>query len=136
MLSAARSGVSRSETFAFLAYGGLKMWSMWNAPSDRDYYDPLGLEDVDEPEICEGCGARWDRACEEWCETNRPASEPVPVGCLAVEEQEGNSSRRPTQMMKFPVWVAFRAASQAEAHSRTAGPRRVFCAARMFELCD
>src|SRR5215469_17249112 len=64
------------------------MWSMWNAPSDRDYYDPLGLEDVDEPEICEGCGARWNRACEEWCETNRPASEPVPVSCPAVEEQE------------------------------------------------
>ena len=66
------------------------MWSMWNAPSDRDYYDPLGLDDVDEPEICEDCGARWDRACEEWCETNRPASEPVPVSCLAVEEHVGD----------------------------------------------
>jgi hypothetical protein len=30
--------------------------------------------------------------------------------------------------MTFRVWVTFRAASQAEAHSRTAGPRRVFCA--------
>ena len=38
--------------------------------------------------------------------------------------------------MRFRVWVTFRAASQAEAHSRTAGPRRVFCAARMFELTD
>src|SRR5215471_12858879 len=38
--------------------------------------------------------------------------------------------------MRFRVWVTFRAASQAEAHSRTAGPRRVFCAARMFELSD
>ena len=29
------------------------MWSMWNAPSDRDYYDPLGLDcDEDEPETC------------------------------------------------------------------------------------
>jgi hypothetical protein len=29
------------------------MWSMWNAPSDRDYYHALGLDfDVDEPEIC------------------------------------------------------------------------------------
>ena len=38
--------------------------------------------------------------------------------------------------MKFRVWVTFRAASQAEARSRTAGPRREFCAARMFELSD
>ena len=38
--------------------------------------------------------------------------------------------------MTFRVWVTFRAASQADAHSRTAGPRRVFCAARMFELSD
>jgi hypothetical protein len=36
--------------------------------------------------------------------------------------------------MRFSVWVTFRAASQAEAHSRTTGSRRVFCAARMFEL--
>ena len=38
--------------------------------------------------------------------------------------------------MRFRAWVTFRAASQAEAQSRTAGPRRVFCAARMFELSD
>jgi hypothetical protein len=38
--------------------------------------------------------------------------------------------------MRFRVWVTFRATSQAEAHSRTAGPRHVFCAARMFELSD
>jgi hypothetical protein len=38
--------------------------------------------------------------------------------------------------MRFRVWLTFRAASQAEAHSRTAGPRRAFCAARMFELSD
>ena len=38
------------------------MWSMWNAPSDRDYYDPLGAYcDEDEAEICVDCGARWDR---------------------------------------------------------------------------
>jgi hypothetical protein len=36
--------------------------------------------------------------------------------------------------MGFHVWVTFRAASQAEAHSRAAGPRRVFCAVRMFEF--
>jgi hypothetical protein len=33
-------------------------------------------------------------------------------------------------------WVTFSAASQAEAKSRTAEPRRVFYAARMFELSD
>ena len=36
--------------------------------------------------------------------------------------------------MRFRVWVTFRAASEADAHSRTAGPRRVLCVARMFEL--
>ena len=52
------------------------MWSMWNAPSDRDYYDPYGRdEEGDEPEGCVHCGARWDQACEEWCTTNAPASE-------------------------------------------------------------
>jgi hypothetical protein len=34
--------------------------------------------------------------------------------------------------MRVRVWVTFRAASEDKAHSRTAGPRRVFCAARMF----
>ena len=65
------------------------MWSMWNAPSDRDYYDQLGVDcDQDEPEICEDCGARWDRgvACEEWCQTNRAEPEPVAVSGLAVEQ--------------------------------------------------
>jgi len=52
------------------------MWSMWNAPSDRDYYDPDGRgEEDDEPEGCVHCGARSDQACEEWCTTNAPASE-------------------------------------------------------------
>ena len=66
------------------------MWSMWNAPSDRDYFDPLGLDcDADEPEICEDCGARWDRgeACED-CLRNESAH--VGAGTdqlLAVEEQ-------------------------------------------------
>jgi hypothetical protein len=66
---------------------------MWNAPSDRDYYDPFGLDyDDGEPDICEDCGARWDRgeAGEDWCATNRPVPEAVPVSCLAVEEQEVN----------------------------------------------
>jgi len=60
------------------------MWSMWNAPSDRDYYDPLG--DEDKLEICEDCGAGWDQACEEWCATNWAEPEPAPASCLAVEE--------------------------------------------------
>ena len=56
------------------------MWSMWNAPSDRDYYDPYGSDEQDEePEYCCHCGARWDQACEEWCSTNAPASEPAPT---------------------------------------------------------
>ena len=70
------------------------MWSMWNAPSDRDYYDSLGADcDEDEPDICGGCGARWDlgEACEECCATNRAEPEPVSVIRLAVEEQEVNS---------------------------------------------
>ena len=54
------------------------MWSMWNAPSDRDYYDPYGWdegEEQDTPERCGHCGARWDQACEEWCDSNASASE-------------------------------------------------------------
>ena len=57
------------------------MWSIWNAPSDRDYYDPFGWNDEkdDEPEYCGHCGARWDQPCEESCYSNAPASEPVPT---------------------------------------------------------
>jgi hypothetical protein len=54
------------------------MWSMWNAPSDRDYYDPYGRDDEDEQtEYCCHCGAGKDQACEEWCYTDAPASEPA-----------------------------------------------------------
>jgi hypothetical protein len=35
-------------------------------------------------------GGIGEKTCEDWCETNRLASEPVPVSSLAVEEQEGN----------------------------------------------
>jgi hypothetical protein len=51
------------------------MWSIWNAPSDRDYYDRFGWadEEDDEPEYCGHCGARWDQVCEEWCYSNAPA---------------------------------------------------------------
>jgi hypothetical protein len=89
MLSAARA--ARVEANPFLEYGGTDMWSMWNAPTNRDYYDPFGAYCVEnEGEICEDCAARWDlgEACEDWCETNRPVPEPVPVSCLAAEEQE------------------------------------------------
>ena len=64
------------------------MWSIRNAPSDRDYYESFGAYcDEDETEICGDSSARWDRgeACEDWCETNRPVPEPV-----AVSEQEVN----------------------------------------------
>jgi hypothetical protein len=55
--------------------------------------DPLGLDrELDQPEICGDCGARWDRgeACEEWCATNRAVPEPTPVSRLADEEEEVN----------------------------------------------
>lgn len=56
------------------------MWSIWNAPSDRDYYDSYGDSNQDdEPKYCGHCGARRDQACEEWCCTNAPASEPEPT---------------------------------------------------------
>jgi hypothetical protein len=41
------------------------MWSMWNAPSDRDYYDQFNPpEEPEEPEYRCECGAREDQACE------------------------------------------------------------------------
>ena len=57
------------------------MLSMWNAPSDRDYYDPFGWDEPEEdsPDCCSHCGARGDEACEEWCESNASAPEPAPV---------------------------------------------------------
>jgi hypothetical protein len=67
------------------------MWSIWNAPSDRDYYDPYGSDEKhEEPEYCYHCGARWDQACEEWCCTNSPASEPAP----ACADSPGTGRRR------------------------------------------
>jgi hypothetical protein len=70
---------------------------MWNAPSDRDYYDPFGADcDEDEAEICGDCGARRDRGetCEQWCAGNRPVWEPVAASLPAVEEQEVNFFER------------------------------------------
>lgn len=54
------------------------MWSMWTAPSDCDYYDPLGYDEQPEDDrepFC-SCGARSGEACEEWCATNLPTEEP------------------------------------------------------------
>ena len=47
------------------------MWSMWNAPSDRDYYDQYGPNDEPEPPSCE-CGAIGDETCEPTCERITP----------------------------------------------------------------
>ena len=35
-----------------------------------------------------GPGGTRGEACEDWCATNRAEPEPVPVSCLAIEEQE------------------------------------------------
>lgn len=63
------------------------MWSMWNAPSDRDYYNAYGWDEDDrpEPEHCSHCGAGGDQACEEWCYTNVAAPEPAVPPCLDIE---------------------------------------------------
>lgn len=53
------------------------MWSMWDAPSDRDYYGDC--EPPEQMERCYSCGADDLHPCEEWCDTNRPAEEPAPV---------------------------------------------------------
>ena len=51
------------------------MWSMWNAPSDRDYY---GYDEEPEPDDrCFDCGASDVQPCEEHCMTNRAAEEPA-----------------------------------------------------------
>jgi hypothetical protein len=89
------------------------MWSMWNAASDRDYYDRFGAYcDEDEAEICEDCSARWDlgAARDDWCATNR--SVPEPVHSLAVKEQEVDSCEE-VRNNEVPPWITFRAASQA-----------------------
>ena len=75
------------------------MLSIWDAPSDRDYYDQFGPGESDEePEYCADCGARSDKACEEWCSTNAPASEPAPTddATLSAEpiEEQGTVRKR------------------------------------------
>lgn len=52
------------------------MWSIWNAPSDRDYYDQFcGLEPEPEDDRCVDCGAHEEQACEFDCLTRRLATE-------------------------------------------------------------
>ena len=72
-------------TASAIVHGGYSMWSIWNAPSDRDYYDQFGREEQDEEPDCWHCGARWDQACEEWCCTNMPAPEPPPAESIELE---------------------------------------------------
>ena len=82
------------------------MWSMWNAPSDLDYYDSFGAYcDEDEADICGDCGARWDRgeACEEWCATNWAEPEPVPASWPAVEEEEVTLLYSVARVLKMPA---------------------------------
>jgi len=69
------------------------MWSMWNAPSERDYYDSQGWDEFDEddePRYCWHCGAQWDQPCEESCYTNAPASEPAPHGRHRMGAADGD----------------------------------------------
>ncbi|MCZ2079320.1 MAG: hypothetical protein LC130_30505 [Bryobacterales bacterium] len=92
------------------------MYSMWNAPSDRDYYDSLGGGSVyaseDNAEVCLCCDARWDlgKACEEWCETNRAALEPAPALPSVTEEQE----LPPLAGLENAGWTALRALTEVE----------------------
>ena len=85
------------------------MLSIWDAPSDRDYYDQFGPGDPDEePEsYCDHCGARWDQACEEWCCTNAPASEPAPTDGAALSaepvEERGAVQKRTKPHLLYMV---------------------------------
>ena len=69
------------------------MLSIWDAPSDRDYYDQFGAGEPDDEleSYCGDCGARSNQACEEWCSANTPASEPAPTdgATLSAEPVEG-----------------------------------------------
>lgn len=95
------------------------MYSMWNAPSDRDYYGSLGAgcpyEDEDDVETCPCCGARWDleEVCEEWCETNEAADEPAP-GLPSVSEEPELPFLLTS--VENAGWIALLALSEVEDH--------------------
>src|SRR5215469_10549865 len=86
---------------------------------------PLGLDDVDEPEICVDCATRWDRreACEDLVRNESASARTRGGQLLDGRRARGHSLRRARAQKRFRVWVTLRAASKAEAHSRTAGPR-------------
>lgn len=73
------------------------MWSMWDAPSDRDYYDQFNLhpEEEEEPN-CWDCGARWDQVCGECCPSRLPAAEPAPnFAAIATTSTQPTASANP-----------------------------------------
>ena len=53
------------------------MWSMWNAPSDRDYYEQFDRRYDEDDERCLDCGASWKQVCEEDCPTRMASEEPA-----------------------------------------------------------
>lgn len=56
-------------------------WSIWNAPSDRDYYEQLGPRWPEDPEHCHECGAAVEEQPHEpWCPENKPSKEAAPRG--------------------------------------------------------
>jgi hypothetical protein len=72
------------------------MYSMWNAPSDLDYYvqfnpEPPEDEDPEEPEIPEELQAHWDAADEA---DRRYTMEAEAAGDDA--EEDGIARRQPT----------------------------------------
>src|SRR6516225_7432748 len=96
------------------------MWSTWNAPSDLEYYDPLGVDcDEDDAATCIDCGARWDRL------RGLVRNESTSAGAGAGQLPCGRRARGQGRQMIVRGWVTFRAESQADAQSRTAGPRRL-----------
>jgi hypothetical protein len=52
------------------------MFSMYNAPSDRDYYEQFVQPEPEERCLC--CGANEIEEHEEDCEANQAAREPQP----------------------------------------------------------
>jgi hypothetical protein len=96
------------------------MYSMWNAPSDRDYYASLdggsGYPDADDVERCWCCGARWESgdACEEWCETNQAALEPAPDLRVATEEEALTALGGGLEQVRRVGWIALYAVFEAE----------------------
>lgn len=96
------------------------MYSMWSAPSDRDYCVSLdaGSEypNADDTEICRCCGARWDsgEACEEWCVTNQAALELAPDLPLVIEEEALTALDGGLKQMRRMGWIEPRMSFETE----------------------